>query len=91
VAESFGEVIERDENLVVTSVLHPEAGQFVGPGVKVKLYDEAMAQEGTPTTKEWLDTEIIVLSETELEERKRAWANRVCGLRRHASHHETAA
>jgi hypothetical protein len=59
-------------------VLHPEAGQFVGPGAKVKLYDPAMADEGTPTTKEWLDSEYVVLSEEEAEERKINWG--VCRL-----------
>lgn len=79
--ESFGEVVAYDEKMVVTSVLHPEAGQFVGPGAKVRLYDTDMAEEGTPTTKEWLDSEYVVLSTTDLAERKRSWDNRTCRLK----------
>ncbi len=45
----------------------------------MELYDPLMAQEGTPTTKEWLDSEYVVLSEAEVLERKRTWGT--CKLR----------
>jgi hypothetical protein len=74
-------VIERNEHLVVTSVLYPEAGQFVGPGVLVKLYDPAMAAEGTPVVKEWLDNEYIWLSPEETSQRRSDWNNQVCEMK----------
>lgn len=78
-------MIAYDENIVVTSVLHPEAGQFVGPGAKVRLFDPLMAEAGTPTTKEWLDNEYILLSAEEVVERIRSWENRTCSLKIAAS------